>query len=70
MVIFNSCSGKRTVDYRWEVKIPPEMANGTAVKVMQMVGGTMCNDSAMGVGCTRNPGTGENVIFGEYLVNA
>ena len=46
------------------------MANGTAVNVCTMVFGNMGNDSATGVGFTRNPGTGENVIYGEYLVNA
>jgi pyruvate, orthophosphate dikinase len=70
MAVFNSWSGKRAVDYRREFKITPEMANGTAVNVMQMVFGNMGNDSATGVGFTRDPGTGENVMFGEYLVNA
>jgi pyruvate,orthophosphate dikinase len=46
------------------------MANGTAVNVMAMVFGNMGDDSATGVGFTRDPGTGENVLFGEYLVNA
>ncbi len=46
------------------------MANGTAVNVCTMVFGNMGEDSATGVGFTRNPGTGENVIYGEYLVNA
>ncbi len=68
--VFNSWSGRRAVDYRREFKITPEMANGTAVNVMQMVFGNMGNDSATGVGFTRDPGTGENVMFGEYLVNA
>ncbi len=68
--VFNSWSGRRAVDYRREFKITPDMANGTAVTVMQMVFGNMGNDSATGVGFTRDPGTGENVIFGEYLVNA
>jgi len=68
--VFNSWSGKRAVDYRREFKITPEMANGTAVNVMQMVFGNMGFDSATGVGFTRDPGTGENVMFGEYLVNA
>ncbi len=68
--VFNSWSGKRAVDYRREFKITPDMANGTAVNVMQMVFGNMGNDSATGVGFTRDPGTGENVMFGEYLVNA
>ncbi len=68
--VFNSWSGKRAVDYRREFKITPDMANGTAVNVMQMVFGNMGSDSATGVGFTRDPGTGENVMFGEYLVNA
>jgi len=70
MAVFESWSGKRAVDYRREFRITPDMANGTAVNVMQMVFGNMGNDSATGVGFTRDPGTGENVMFGEYLVNA
>ncbi|HEX8980361.1 MAG TPA: pyruvate, phosphate dikinase [Parasulfuritortus sp.] len=68
--VFNSWSGKRAVDYRREFKITPEMANGTAVNVVAMVFGNMGDDSATGVGFTRDPGTGENMMFGEYLVNA
>ena len=68
--VFNSWMGKRAVDYRREFKITPDMANGTAVNVMAMVFGNMGDDSATGVGFTRDPGTGENVMFGEYLVNA
>lgn len=68
--VFNSWMGKRAVDYRREFKITPDMANGTAVNVVTMVFGNMGNDSATGVGFTRDPGTGENVMFGEYLVNA
>lgn len=68
--VFKSWSGKRAVDYRREFKITPEMANGTAVNVVEMVFGNMGADSATGVGFTRDPGTGENVLFGEYLVNA
>ena len=68
--VFNSWMGKRAIDYRREFKITPEMANGTAVNVMAMVFGNMGNDCATGVGFTRDPGTGENVMFGEYLVNA
>ncbi len=68
--VFDSWGGKRAVDYRREFKITPDMANGTAVNIMQMVFGNMGNDSATGVGFTRDPGTGENVMFGEYLVNA
>ena len=68
--VFNSWLGKRAVDYRREFRITPEMANGTAVNVVAMVFGNMGDDSATGVGFTRDPGTGENVMFGEYLVNA
>ena len=68
--VFGSWGGKRAVDYRREFKITPEMANGTAVNVMEMVFGNMGEDSATGVGFTRDPATGENVLFGEYLVNA
>ena len=68
--VFNSWSGKRAVDYRREFHITPAMANGTAVNIVTMVFGNMGNDSATGVGFTRNPGTGENHMFGEYLVNA
>jgi pyruvate,orthophosphate dikinase len=68
--VFNSWSGKRAVDYRREFHITPQMANGTAVNVVTMVFGNMGNDCATGVGFTRNPGTGENEMYGEYLVNA
>jgi pyruvate,orthophosphate dikinase len=68
--VFRSWMGKRAVDYRRQFKITKDMANGTAVNVCTMVFGNMGNDSATGVGFTRNPGTGENVIYGEYLINA
>ncbi|HVP43316.1 MAG TPA: pyruvate, phosphate dikinase [Terriglobales bacterium] len=68
--VFRSWMGKRAVDYRKQFKITPEMANGTAVNVCTMVFGNLGQDSATGVGFTRNPGTGENLIYGEYLVNA
>ena len=68
--VFRSWMGKRAVDYRRQFKITPDMANGTAVNVCTMVFGNMGNDSGTGVGFTRNPGTGENAIYGEYLVNA
>ena len=68
--VFRSWNGKRAVDYRRQFRITPAMANGTAVNVCTMVFGNMGSDSATGVGFTRNPGTGENVIYGEYLVNA
>ncbi len=68
--VFRSWNGKRAVDYRRQFRITPEMANGTAVNVCTMVFGNMGDDSATGVGFTRNPATGENVIYGEYLTNA
>ena len=68
--VFNSWTGKRAIDYRKEFHITPDMANGTAVSVVSMVFGNMGNDCATGVGFTRNPGTGENEMYGEYLVNA
>ncbi len=68
--VFNSWSGKRAVDYRREFNITPEMANGTAVNICTMVFGNRDDNSATGVAFTRNPGTGENVLYGEYLVNA
>jgi pyruvate,orthophosphate dikinase len=68
--VFRSWMGKRAVDYREEFKITPEMANGTAVNICTMVFGNMGVDSATGVAFTRDPGTGENVLFGEYLINA
>jgi len=68
--VFNSWMGKRAVDYRRQFHITPEMANGTAVNVVAMVFGNRGDDSATGVAFTRNPATGENRLYGEYLVNA
>jgi pyruvate,orthophosphate dikinase len=68
--VFNSWMGKRAVDYRREFNITSDMANGTAVNVQTMVFGNRGDDSATGVAFTRNPGTGENRLFGEYLINA
>ena len=68
--VFNSWMGKRAVDYRKQFHITPEMANGTAVNVVTMVFGNRGDDSATGVGFTRSPATGENKLYGEYLVNA
>ncbi len=68
--VFRSWNGKRAIDYRQQFKITPAMANGTAVNICTMVFGNMGTDSGTGVGFTRNPGTGENSLFGEYLVNA
>jgi len=70
VAVFNSWMGKRAIDYRREFNITPQMANGTAVNIVAMVFGNMGETSATGVGFTRDPGTGENRIYGEYLVNA
>jgi len=68
--VFRSWNGKRAIDYRREFKITPAMANGTAANVCTMVFGNMGSDSGTGVGFTRNPGTGEREVYGEYLTNA
>jgi pyruvate,orthophosphate dikinase len=68
--VFKSWMGKRAVAYRKEFNITPDIANGTAVNVCTMVFGNRGFDSATGVAFTRDPGTGENSLYGEYLVNA
>ena len=66
--VFDSWNSKRAVDYRRFNKIPDDW--GTAVNVMEMVFGNMGDDSGTGVAFTRDPNTGERVLFGEYLTNA
>jgi len=66
--VFASWMGKRAVSYRKIERIPEEW--GTAVTVQSMVFGNMGEDSATGVGFTRNPGNGDNKFYGEYLINA
>ncbi|MES2647471.1 MAG: pyruvate, phosphate dikinase [Bacteroidota bacterium] len=66
--VFSSWNGKRAIEYRRIEKIPDEW--GTAVNVQAMVFGNMGEDSCTGVAFTRNPGSGENKFYGEYLVNA
>ncbi|MBP6287611.1 MAG: pyruvate, phosphate dikinase [Ferruginibacter sp.] len=66
--VFASWNGKRAIEYRRIEKIPDEW--GTAVNVQAMVFGNMGNSSCTGVAFTRNPGSGENRFYGEYLVNA
>lgn len=68
--VFASWNGKRAVDYRREFKIPASVANGTAVNVQTMVFGNLGDDSATGVAFTRDPATGENEFFGDYLDKA
>lgn len=66
--VFQSWMGKRAVSYRRIEKIPEDW--GTAVNVQSMVFGNTGNNSATGVAFTRNPATGENMFFGEWLPNA
>ena len=66
--VFASWNGKRAVSYRRIEGIPDEW--GTAVNVQSMVFGNMGEDSATGVAFSRNPATGENKFYGEWLVNA
>ncbi|MCX7994532.1 MAG: pyruvate, phosphate dikinase [candidate division WOR-3 bacterium] len=66
--VFASWNGKRAVAYRRIEGIPDDW--GTACNVQAMVFGNMGEDSATGVGFTRNPGNGENQFYGEYLINA
>ncbi len=66
--VFRSWNGKRAVDYRNFNKIPHNL--GTAANVQTMVFGNMGLDSGTGVAFTRNPSTGEKVLYGEYLESA
>ena len=66
--VFQSWSGERAINYRKIENIPDKW--GTAVNVQTMVFGNMGESSATGVAFTRNPATGEDKFFGEWLVNA
>jgi pyruvate, orthophosphate dikinase len=66
--VFQSWMGKRAIVYRRIENIPDDW--GTAVSVQSMVFGNMGDTSATGVGFTRNPATGENYFYGEWLPNA
>jgi pyruvate,orthophosphate dikinase len=66
--VFRSWFGQRARDYRRFHHIPDDL--GTAVNVVTMVFGNMGAHSGTGVAFTRDPNTGENVLFGEYLTNA
>jgi pyruvate,orthophosphate dikinase len=66
--VFQSWNGKRAISYRRIEGIPDEW--GTAVNVQSMVFGNMGETSATGVAFTRNPATGENKFYGEWLINA
>jgi len=66
--VFKSWNNKRAIAYRNIHDIPHNL--GTAVNVQAMVFGNMGEDSGTGVAFTRNPSTGENKVYGEYLINA
>ncbi|PNV63471.1 pyruvate, phosphate dikinase [Clostridium sp. chh4-2] len=66
--VFRSWDNPRAIVYRRMNDIPGDW--GTAVNVQAMVFGNMGNTSGTGVAFTRNPSTGENGIYGEYLINA
>ncbi|MBF0103962.1 MAG: pyruvate, phosphate dikinase [Deltaproteobacteria bacterium] len=66
--VFSSWNGRRAISYRRIEGIPDEW--GTAVNVQSMVFGNMGDSSATGVAFSRNPATGENKFYGEWLVNA
>jgi pyruvate, orthophosphate dikinase len=66
--VFGSWMNQRAITYRRLNNIPAEW--GTAVNVQSMVFGNMGNDCATGVAFTRDPSTGDNYFYGEYLVNA
>ena len=66
--VFRSWNNPRAIYYRQMNEIPHEW--GTAVNVQMMVFGNMGNDCATGVAFSRNPSTGENKIYGEFLINA
>jgi pyruvate,orthophosphate dikinase len=66
--VFGSWMNERAIVYRKLNNIPAEW--GTAVNVQSMVFGNMGDDSGTGVAFTRDPASGENVFYGEYLFNA
>jgi pyruvate, orthophosphate dikinase len=66
--VFKSWNGKRAVDYRRATNIPDDL--GTAVNIVTMVFGNTGFNSGTGVAFTRNPSTGENILYGDYLLNA
>ena len=66
--VFNSWNGNKAIEYRRIERITG--LKGTAVNVQAMVFGNMGNGSGTGVAFTRDPNTGENVFYGDYLINA
>ncbi len=68
--VFGSWNNRRAIEYRRLNKIDETEVYGTAVNVQAMVFGNMGENSGTGVAFTRNPSTGENAYYGEYLMNA
>jgi pyruvate,orthophosphate dikinase len=66
--VFSSWNGKRAVDYRNAAGISHDL--GTGVNIQTMVFGNMGDDSGTGVAFTRDPATGERLIYGDFLMNA
>lgn len=66
--VFKSWNNQRAIEYRKIHKIPDDW--GTACNIQAMVFGNLGEDSGTGVAFTRDPSTGENVFYGEYLMNA
>ncbi len=66
--VFGSWNNANAITYRAAEKIPDDI--GTAVNVQSMAFGNMGNDCGTGVAFTRNPATGEKMLYGEFLVNA
>jgi len=66
--VFSSWNGKRAIDYRNAAGISHDL--GTAVNIQTMVFGNMGDDSGTGVTFTRDPATGERILYGDYLTNA
>ncbi|WP_280770296.1 pyruvate, phosphate dikinase [Salipaludibacillus daqingensis] len=66
--VFDSWNNQRAIIYRRLNKIPGHL--GTAVNIQSMVFGNMGDDSGTGVAFTRDPSTGESLLYGEYLINA
>ena len=68
LAVFNSWNSDRAVLYRRQERIPADL--GTAVSIVAMVFGNLGDDSGTGVAFTRDPGTGAQGVYGDYLQNA
>ena len=68
MAVFDSWNAPRAILYRRQERIPADL--GTAVNIVAMVFGNCGNDSGTGVAFTRDPGSGQQGIYGDYLSNA